>query len=121
MQNTTNLSVDFQSHTITVSNSFLRRSRVVDSLEYSTLLRLMQELPGFQLETRRPARPSRMPYMPGYNEMMTRIRMTADAPAEALQEFERVREFARATGKGYMMVRAWFLDKYAPAPMVEVA
>ena len=53
--------------------------------------------------------------------MMTRTRMTADAPAEAMQEFERVREFARATGKGYMMVRAWFLDKYAPAPMVEVA
>ena len=68
MQNTTNLSVDFQSHIITVSNSFLRRSRVVDSPEYSTLLRLMQELPGFQLETRRLARPSRTPYMPGYNE-----------------------------------------------------
>ena len=118
MNSTTNLSVDFQSHTITVSNSFLRRSRVVDSPEYSTLLRLMQELPGFQLETRRPARPSRTPYMPSYNEMMTRIRMTADAPAEALLEFERVREFARATGKGYMMVRAWFLDRYELQPLL---
>lgn len=118
MHSTKNLSVDFQSSTITVSNSFLRRSRVVDSPEYSTLLRLMQELPGFQLETRRPVKPASRPYMPSYNEMMTRIQMTADEPGEALQEFERMRESARMTGRGYMMVRAWFLDRYELHPLL---
>lgn len=121
MNSITNLSVDFQARTITVSNKFLRLSRVYGSCEYETMLRLMQDLPGFRLETRRSVRPARTPYMPSYDEMMARIQMTAQEPTEALQEFERMQEFAKTTGAGYMMVRAWFMDKYVLAPMVVTA
>ena len=118
MNSINNLSVDFQTRTITVSSKFLRLSRVYGSPEYETMLRLMQDLPGFSLETRHAAKPARRPYMPSYDEMTARIQTTSSDPAEALQEFERMREFARMTGEGYMMVRAWFLDRYELHPLL---
>jgi len=121
MFNTSNLSVDFRARTITVSQNFLRRSKQVDTPEYHTLLRMMKELPGFELTTRHAAKPSKAPYMPSYEEMLAQIRMTTGSPAEALQEFERIREFARNSGKGYMMVRAWFLGHFNPDPAIEIA
>lgn len=112
MNSTNNLSVDFKTHTIMVSNKFLHLSRVFGSSEYETMLRLTHDLPGFRIETKHAARPASRPYMPSYNEMIVRIQATSSTPEEDLMEFEKIREFARMTGKGYMMVRSWFIDRY---------
>lgn len=114
-----NVAVEFDTRTITVSAQFLRQSRVYDSCEFHTMLRLTKELPGFEIRVRRLPKFAHKSFMPTYEEMNARIRMTAEDPMKALEEFEAVREYARVSRKGYMMVRSWFIDKYDHRPETE--
>lgn len=66
MNSVRNLAVDFDTRTITVSPRFLQQSRVYDSHEFNTLLRLTKELPGFEIHVRRVSRTTHRPYMPSY-------------------------------------------------------
>ncbi len=119
MTSVRNVAIEFESCTITVSAKFLQRSRVYDSYEFHTMLRLTKELPGFEIRVCRAPRLVHKPYMPTYDEMIARIRMTAEDPMKALEEFETVREYARVSRKGYMMVRSWFIEKYNHHPEIE--
>jgi hypothetical protein len=119
MNSIRNLAVEFETRTITVSAKFLKQSRVYGSDEFHTMLNLTKELPGFEIRVRRVSKFAHKPFMPTYEEMNTRIRMTAEDPMKALEEFEAVREYARVSRKGYMMVRSWFIDKYDHRPETE--
>ena len=112
MNTVRNIAVEFETRTITVSAGFLRQSRVYDSVEFHTMLNLMNELPGFEICVRHISKPAHRPYMPSYDEMISRINMMEEDPAKALEDFEAIRECARISRKGYMMVRAWFIGRY---------
>lgn len=118
MNSIRNLAVEFETRTITVSAKFLKQSRVYGSDEFHTMLNLTKELPGFEIRVRRVSKFSHRPFMPTYDMMIARIRMAED-PSKALEEFEAVREYARVSRKGYMMVRSWFIDKYDHRPETE--
>ena len=118
MNSICNLAVEFETRTITVSAKFLKQSRVYGSDEFHTMLNLTKELPGFEIRVRRVSKFAHRPFMPTYDMMIARIRMAED-PSKALEEFEAVREYARVSRKGYMMVRSWFIDKYDHRPETE--
>jgi len=101
-----------KSDTITVSARFLRQSHVYDSDEFTALLRLTKELRGFEIRVRCAPRLAHRLYMPTYDEMIARIRITSDNATNALEEFEAIRECARVSRRGYMMVISWFVDTY---------
>ena len=118
MTSVRNVAVDFESRFITVSAKFLQQSRVYGSAEFHTMLNLTKELPGFEIRVRRAPRLARKPYMPTYDEMIARIRMAAD-PEKVMEEFDAMREYARSSRKGYMMVRSWFIEKYSRQSEIE--
>ena len=118
MNSIRNLAVEFETRIITVSAKFLKQSRVYGSDEFHTMLNLTKELPGFEIRVRRVSKFAHRPFMPTYDMMIARIRMAED-PSKDLEEFEAVREYARVSRKGYMMVRSWFIDKYDHRPETE--
>ena len=111
MYNSINLSIDFMSRTITVSKKFLKQSRIYGSRECDTMLSIMKDFPNFSIQERQTLRHIRKPYMPTYDAMTARIRMAED-PDKAMDEFFAVRDYARQSGKGYMMVHSWFIKTY---------
>ena len=119
MTSVRNVAIEFESRSITVSAKFLQQSRVYGSAKFHTMLNLTKELPGFEIRVRRAPRLVHKPYMPTYDEMTVRIRMTAEDPMKALEEFDAVREYARVSRRGYMMVRSWFIEKYDHRPDIE--
>ena len=113
--------VDFKNKEIVVSAKYLRRSGVVDSSEYKMMLRLTKELPNFRVVVRQTARPMYRRFQPSYMQMEEIIRLKAEDPHAALEEFLRVREHSREMGSGYHHVLRWFMSKYHDAeemPMV---
>lgn len=104
--------VDFMKKEIVVSAKYLRQSSVVDAPEYMMMLRMMNELPNFKVVVRQTARPMCRRFQPTYTQMEMIIRMRAEDPASALEEFLRVCEYSREMGSGYHHVLRWFMSKY---------
>ena len=109
------VAVDFQKKEIVVSAKFLRQSRVVGSDEYNMMLRLMKDLPDYQIVVQRAAVNVKRPFQPTYAAMEEMIRMTAEDPASALEEFARVRMAAYIHKSPYHYVLRWFRDNYVDA------
>ena len=104
--------VDFMHKEIVVSAKYLRQSSVVDTPEYMMMLRLTKELPNFSVVVRQTARPMYRRFQPSYMQMEEIIRLKAEDPHAALEEFLRVREHSREMGSGYHHVLRWFMSKY---------
>ena len=113
--------VDFMNKEIVVSAKYLRQSSVVDSSEYKMMLHLTKELPNFKVVVRQTARPMCRRFQPTYMQMEEIIRLKAEDPRAALEEFLRVCEHSREIGSGYHHVLHWFMSKYYDAEEIRMA
>ena len=113
--------VDFMNKEIVVSAKYLRQSSVVDTPEYMMMLRMMKELPNFKVVVRQTARPVCRRFQPTYTQMEMIIRMRAEDPASALEEFLSVRQYSHAIRSGYHYVLRWFMSKYHDAEEMRMA
>ena len=105
-----NCSVNFETHSLVVSRSFLKKASIPFSKEYEILARLAKQHPDFTIQvkvaaTRRPQ------FMPTYEQMMWYMRAQEDAEA-LLEEFDSVRQMGRMYNNAYMYVRQWFLTRF---------
>ena len=113
--------VDCMNKEIVVSAKYLRQSSVVDTPEYMMMLRMMNELPNFKVVVRQTARPMCRRFQPTYFQMEAIIRMRAEDPAAALEEFLNVRQYARVMRSSYHYVLRWFMSKYHGVEEMQMA
>lgn len=108
--NTRNCSVDFETRTLFISYSFLKKASVPFSEEYEMLTRLTKQHPDFTIRVKVTA-PRRPQFMPTYEQMMWHIRAQEDAEA-LMEEFKTVRQMGQMYINAYMHVRRWFLMRF---------
>lgn len=102
-----NCSVSFETRSLIVSRSFLKKASVPFSEEYKMLACLTKQHPDFTLMVKATA-PHRPQYMPTYAEMLAFIHRQDDAE-EMLEEFNKAKQISR---NAYMYVRRWFLTQF---------
>lgn len=105
-----NCTVRFETCSLVVSRSFLKKASVPFSEEYEMLSRLTKQHPDFTIEVKAAA-PRKQQYMPTYDEMMTHISYQEDAKT-LMDEFKVVRAMACTHQNAYMHVRRWFLTRF---------
>ena len=113
--------VDFMNKEIGVSAKYLRQSSVVDSSEYKMMLHLTKELPNFKVVVRQTARPMCRRFQPSYMQMEEIIRLKAEDPHAALEEFNNIRMFAVIHKSPYHHVLRWFMSKYHGVEEMQMA
>lgn len=108
--NTRNCSVDFETHSLVVTRSFLKKASAPFSEEYKMLVRLTKLHPDFTIKTKA-ATPRMQQFMPTYEKMMWYIR-TQEKADELMETFSKVRDFSVIQKNPYMYVRRWFLTQF---------
>ena len=106
----TNCVVRFDTRTLVVSRSFLKKASVPFSDEYDIMARLTKQHPDFNIEVKAAA-PRKPQFMPTYNDMLDYIHRQNDS-AKLVEEFDAVRQMARMYNSAYMHVRHWFLMRF---------
>lgn len=89
----TNCAVHFDTRTLVVSRSFLKKASVPFSEEYEILARLTKQHPDFTVIVKVTAR-RKVQFMPTYNDMLDYIHRQSNA-AKLVEEFDAVRQMAR--------------------------
>lgn len=111
-----NCSVCFDTRSLIVTRSFLKKASVPFSEEYEMLARLTKMHPDFAIKVKAAALRSQQ-FMPTYEKMMWYIRAQENAD-ELMDHFNLVRTVAKACLNPYMYVRSWFLEQF---PELDVA
>ena len=106
----TNCFVCFDTRTLAVSRSFLKRASVPFSQEYDMLAHLTKQHPDFTVKVKAAA-PRTPQFMPTYDDMLHYIHRQSDS-AKLVEEFDAVRQMARMYNSAYMYVRRWFLMRF---------
>ena len=109
----TNCVVHFDTRTLVVSRSFLKKASVPFSNEYHMMKSLTEAHPNFCIEIRHTYSPNypRKPFMPTYDNMLDFIHRQINAE-ELLEEFESARQIGKMHRNAYMHVRRWFLMRF---------
>ncbi|MBP3657085.1 MAG: hypothetical protein J6K32_10370 [Clostridia bacterium] len=105
-----NVKFDVRSMTLMVSKKFMRQASIPFSCEYEMVKRILADFPNCRIEVRQTPHSYRQSYNPSYASMIACMEMQANA-VELLEEFEKIRDCARISGKGYGFVRSWFVGK----------
>ena len=106
----TNCVVCFDTRTLLVSHSFLKKASVPFSQEYDMLAHLTKQHPDFTVKVKAAA-PRTPQFMPTYDDMLHYIHRQSNA-AKLVEEFDAVRQMARMHNSAYMYVRRWFLMRF---------
>ena len=102
----------FMIKTIARSEKPCRKAERISASQYATMLRMASTMPSFAHLMKTKIVPAHRSVQPSYDVMCEYIRfMAADADA-ALAEFAAMRQASQETGKGYSVVRQWFLEQY---------
>ena len=112
---TTNCKVDFVTKEIRISKSFYKASQIVGTEEFHTMVQLQDKLPSFKIVLQKHPKPRCEVWYPTYTQMMDYIRFTTRENDGVLSELNDTIQLARITGKGYNMVRRWFIERYGDA------
>ena len=109
----TNCVVCFDTRTLLVSRSFLKKASVPFSDEYHMMKSLTEAHPDFRIEIKHTYSPNypRKPFMPTYDNMLDFIHLQSNAE-ELLEEFESARQIGQMRRNAYMHVRRWFLTRF---------
>lgn len=107
-----NCKIDFMKKEIRITKRFYKESQQFGTQACDMMLTLQAKLPNFRISLQEA--PKCRTYMPTYSQMEDTIRMMVDDYEAAMCEWEEIRNLARVTGKGYNMVRSWFVEKYDP-------
>ena len=109
----TNCVVHFDTRTLVVSRSFLKKASVPFSDEYHMMKSLTEAHPDFCIEIKHTYSHNypRKPFMPTYDNMLDFIHRQINAE-ELLEEFESARQIGQMRRNAYMHVRRWFLMRF---------
>ena len=102
---------------IILSKDFLMKAGCLDTKEFQEMRKLREQLPGYEMEEYKIAQnPNKQTYgRLTYDTMKSLIlgkepEETVDA---TLEEFEKVKKYAKAHKAAYVYVKKWFLDRYS--------
>ena len=107
-----NCKVDFKNKEIRITKNFYKASQTIGTNEFETMIELQQKLPSFKIVFLNEFRRGNQIWNPTYQQMFDFISFTTKGNDEAIAELHETIEVARITGKGYNMVRRWFMDRY---------
>ena len=109
----TKCAVCFNTCTLVVTRSFLKKASVPFSDEYHMMKSLTEAHPDFCIEIKHnySHNYSRKPFMPTYDNMLDFIHHQSNAE-ELLEEFESARQIGKMRRNAYMHVRRWFLTQF---------
>ena len=107
-----NCKIDFVNKEIRITKKFYKESQHFGTKAFDMMLELQAKLPTFRLLIQEAQKCHT--YMSTYYQMEETIRMMAEDFEAAMREWDEVRNLAHLTGKGYNMVRSWFMEKYDP-------
>ena len=110
---TNNCKVDFMNKEIRITKKFYKNSQFFGSEEFEIMCQLESRLPHFELRIQHSNRTTNRQIYPTYAQMMDFISLNDKTP-ESREEFTNVIKAAKASGKGYNLVRRWFLEEYLP-------
>ena len=109
-----NCKVDFISKEIRVTKNFYTAAQHFGTQEFELLCQLQERVPHFKIVFQSIPQAVKHAWYPSYSQMVDFIRnKTQDE--NALHEINEIIHLARISGKGYNMVRQWFLQKYDKA------
>ena len=103
--------IDFINREICVTKSYYRTAQCPGTEEFETLVQLQAKLPDYRIVIQEPLR-SKQCWYPTYAQMMDYIRVKNDNVENELSKLQEIIVFARAVGRGYNMVRRWFMQQY---------
>lgn len=109
---TNNCKVDFMNKEISVTKSFFKAAQVYGSDEFYVMMDLQAKLPTFKITFQNHSQPNNKVWYPSYSQMEEYIAHVSKGNSEEIKGLLEEIELARITGKGYNMVRKWFMEKY---------
>lgn len=113
-----NITVNMENHTLTVSEAFYKRASVYGTDEYHQLKRATNENQGFKIVIKSSERKT-------YNgltfDRMAEYIKTQPNSENRMREFEAVKTIAEAKGSKYPLTKKWFLATYPEYKKNEVS
>ena len=106
--------VDFINSKIILTKKFYKAATTLNSPEYTTLMQLRRDNPGFAVELREiKKKEGKKSYRNLTYEHMEAYIITRDGKdSEAHKEFEQVKKLSQVQAGPYAYVKSWFLKKY---------
>ena len=106
--------VDFINSKIILTKKFYKAATTLNSPEYTTLMQLRRDNPGFAVELREiKKKEGKKSYRNLTYEHMKAYIITRDGKdSEAHKEFEQVKKLSQVQAGTYAYVKSWFLKKY---------
>ena len=106
--------VDFIGSKILLSKKFHKAASILNSNEYTILMQLRRDNPGFQLELREiKKKDGKKSYRHLTYQNMRDYIITRDGKdSDALTEFDRVLTLSKVQSGPYAYVKTWFLNRY---------
>ena len=109
--------VDFINSKIILTKKFYKAATTLNSPEYTTLMQLRRDNPGFAVELREiKKKEGKQSYRNlTYKHMEEYIIALEGEMSENLKELEQVKKLSKVQAGPYAYVKTWFLKKYGDA------
>ena len=109
--------VDFINNKIILTKKFYKAATTLNSPEYTTLMQLRRDNPGFAVELREiKKKEGKQSYRNlTYTNMREYIITREGEKSETVAEFDRVMALSKIQAGPYAYVKTWFLNKYGNA------
>ena len=109
--------VDFINSKIVLTKKFYKAATILNSPEYTTLMQLRRDNPGFAVELREiKKKEGKKSYRNlTYDNMRNYIITLEGEKSENLAEFDKVQKLSKVQAGPYAYVKTWFLKKYGDA------
>lgn len=106
--------VDFINSKIVLTKKFYKAATILNSPEYTTLMQLRRDNPGFAVELREiKKKEGKKSYRNlTYDNMRNYILTREGEESETLKEFDNVLKLSKVQAGPYAYVKTWFLKKY---------
>lgn len=117
MTKTQQYEVDFINSKIILTKKFYKAATILNSTEYTTLMQLRHDNPGFAIELRSiKKKEGKKSYRNlTYKHMEEYIITLEGKESETLKEFNNVLKLSKVQAGSYAYVKTWFLKKYGDA------
>lgn len=114
MTKTQQYEVDFINSKIVLTKKFYKIATILNTPEYTTLMQLRRDNPGFAIELREiKKKEGKKSYRNlTYKNMEEYIITLEGEESENLKEFKNVLKLSKVQAGPYAYVKAWFLKKY---------
>lgn len=109
-----NCKIDFVAKEIRITKSFYKSSQVFGTAEFNTMIELQSKLPDYKISVQKTAKRPIGIWYPTYTQMMDYIQNNCDGD-DGVAELKKIIDYARYSGRGYNLVRTWFMSQYPGA------